>query len=65
MQDAVLKARRPAIARQCEAELGARQKVAIVPGGVLTVAVPHVVLALPVLLLCNLINGLADTSIKQ
>ena len=65
MKNAVLKARRPPIPWKCEAELGPRQEAAVIPRGVLTVAVPDVVLALPILLLRKLVNGLTNASVGE
>ena len=65
VQHRILKARRPAITRQCQAELAAQQQRAVIPRGVTPVAVPHIELALPVLLLSHLVYRLADTSAAE
>lgn len=47
MQQRILKAGAPAIPRQREAVAGALEQLPILPGGVVSVAVPHVVLLAP------------------
>ena len=47
MQQRILEAGAPAVPRQREAVAGALEQLPILPGGVVSVAVPHVVLLAP------------------